>query len=283
MSAIDEAGLRRLVAGDLASLVALRATPRDELVRVARATPGLLVTADAVTSVLEARRAGTAAAAETWRWAKLLLHATHPYVGPPVAPVDPADVHEALDAWVADHTPEFDLPYEAGHERGIARALGALYHDRGDEVALELDRERIDDLERAMQAADPPPAYVEAGDGFEIGVLAGAPITELSAGKDTLSLRVSTSRGDYSIELSQHERSSGVVRGAVVERCVTHGSGVLEIVFVGGGRLVAPPTPRYESWHLSGPELTVFAMPGGDFSYFDDDPRKGFVTSDYDE
>ena len=272
-----------MVAGDLAPLAALRDTPRDELVRVARAARDLVVTVAAVSNVLEARRAGTAVVADTWRWAKLLLHATHPYIGPAIArDSDPANAQEALEAWMADHAPEFQLPYEDGHDRAIALALGGLYRDRGDEPQLVLDDERIDALERALQAPDPPPAYVEAGDGFEIGVLTGGRVAELTTRRDDLRLRIATRRGDYTIDASPGDQPTSVARGAVVQRCVAHGSGVLEIDFEGGGRLVALPDPQYESWQVSGPEITLFSMPGGDFSYFDDDPRTSFNVSDYD-
>jgi Family of unknown function (DUF6188) len=273
-----------LVAGDLAPLAALRETPRDELVRVARAARGLVVTVAAVSNVLEARRDGTAVVADTWRWAKLLLHATHPYIGPATArDSDSAGAQEALEAWMADHAPEFQLTYEDGHDRAIALALGALYRDRGDEPQLLLDDERIDALERALQAPDLPPAYVEAGDGFEIGVLAGGRVAEVTTRRDDLRLRIATRRGEYTIDATPGDRSNSIARGAVVQRCVAHGSGLLEIDFEGGERLVAMPDPQYESWHVSGPEITLFSMPGGDFSYFDDDPRTSFNINDYDE
>ena len=182
---------------------------------------------------------------------------------------------------MADHAPEFQLTYEDGHDRAIALALGALYRDRGDEPQLVLDDARIDELERALQAPDPPPAYVEAGDGFEIGVLAGGRVAEVTMGRGDLRLRIATRRGEYTIDATPGDRPSRLARGAVVQRCVAHGSGLLEVDFEGGERLVALPDPRYESCHVSGPEITLFSMPGGDFSYFDDDPRTSFDVSDY--
>src|SRR2546421_3162393 len=93
MTPIDAPGLRRLIGGDLSLLPTLRETSPDDLLGVARETAGPMVTVDAVTRVLEARRAGSASAAETWRWAKLLLHKTHPYTHRPRGPdSDPEDL-----------------------------------------------------------------------------------------------------------------------------------------------------------------------------------------------
>jgi hypothetical protein len=50
----------------------------------------------------------------------------------------PDDISEIAAAWTRDHAPEFDLPYEDGHDHAIAHVLGALYRDRGD-GALEAD------------------------------------------------------------------------------------------------------------------------------------------------
>jgi hypothetical protein len=280
---IDPSGLRRLVDGDLRLLPDLRETSPDELVRVAHDAPDLVVTVDALTRVFEARKSGSTAAADTWRWAKLLLHKTHPYVwrsrGPEPDPDDLAAIREAM---VREMAPEFELSYEDGHDRGIAAVLGELYGDRGDDEG-GIDSEQIDQLLAAVREADPPPDLIDLEDGLEIAALVGGTVTEVEGSHERLRLRVGTERGDFTIDGHRFDVASFEpqdLRGAVVERCVAHELGPLEIDFAGGFRLVARPDPDYEGWEVMG-RLAVMSQPGGDLAIVDDDPRSTFRSDDY--
>jgi len=46
-----------------------------------------------------------------------------------------------------------------------------------------------------------------------------------------------------------------------------HKSGILEIVFLNGDKIVVNPDPQYEAWTLNGPDdLLMVCMPGGEIA-----------------
>jgi hypothetical protein len=263
MKPIDAAGLRRLAGGELPELATLRETSPDELARVATEIGDLVVPLEAVAAVLEARRTGAARAEDTWRWAKLLLHRTHPYVrrarGPEPNPIIAA---------IRELEPDFELRYEDGHDHAIAHVLGAIYRDRGD------TRLEIDELLEQLHEPDPPPDLVETDGGLEIPALAGGEVTDTSLGH----LVVATATGEFLVRIPDvHDLED---EGAVIERCFVRDSGTLELDFAGGRRVVVDPDDRYEAWEVAG-RFGIICLPGGELAFLRDDPRSHHLSIDY--